>query len=175
MGSPRGQYWAQHFNIFINKLEDGIQCTLTRFANDAKLSEESDSLDRRATLQEDLDRLKSRLTRTIWSSTRSSIRSHTWENRIQECSTCWDLPTCRAALQRGTLGSWWAAGSIWVNSVLLWQRKPKGCQVTSTRASPTQTSPFQPDILWFCGSTVQLHLMCLCNCSGSSFHHQARS
>jgi len=44
------------FNSFISDLDDGIKCTLMKFANDSKLSREEDTLEGRPTLQEDLDR-----------------------------------------------------------------------------------------------------------------------
>lgn len=132
MGSQRSILGPALFNVFIIGLEDGIKWILMKFVSDTKWSEEG-----RPSCRNTWISWKNGLTRTQLSSTRTSIRSCTYENIIQEWSTGWDLPSWGASLWKGTWEAWWITNSVWVSrKVLRQKRNPVGFWVASSRTSP---------------------------------------
>lgn len=78
--------WGPTGDIFINYLDNSVESSLTKFADDTILGTQVDTSERRALLQKNLDRLKEWASKNC-TSTKTSTKSCTGDDITKEPST----------------------------------------------------------------------------------------
>ncbi|PKU37696.1 rna-directed dna polymerase from mobile element jockey-like [Limosa lapponica baueri] len=117
-GIPQGPILGPALcNIFISDTDSGIECTLSKFAIDTKLSGMVEMPEGQDAIQRDLDRLERWVCVNLMRCNRTKSRvlhlgcGNPWYQHRQE------MKGWRAALRRRTCGCWWMRSSTFTSNV----------------------------------------------------------